>query len=637
MKKQISYEVYLDKVYGAWLGKSIAGTIGAPYEGRKELFDYTYDPKAIAQMLPNDDLDLQVIWLHVLETKGIYFTSNDLADAFYHLYPFCPGEYAYFKKNFERGLNPPLTGAFNNRYYINGMGCPIRSEIWGCISPGNPVLAAEYAAKDGVLDHEGDSVYAEQFLAALEAMAFFEDDLDKLIDDALVYLPKGSRIRSLADDTMKWSKVNPDWRKVREMIIRDYGHPDCTNLYQNIGFTFLSLIYGEKEFLKTSMLALNCGFDTDCSCATAGAILGIIYGATDLIERYNFYDTSYKLDALVTRKSNKLFDLAEDTCRAGVTAARLENTHVEITGVPASLGEVPSNKPVPGLAIAIDYQGIPVIGHNETKTISIQLTNETEAVISDKLRLTLPEGWTADWQEAQVSLNPNESISKIITLTVPAELAILSEKNTISVECGGYTENFGLNGSMIWRVFGPYWDNYLELPYTELGEWYYGHIKAETEDLTTDLVRQFHLNTKADLNKVYLPEPQLAGETLNKTVNIYEDLFSVSDMIGYQGPCVVYAERLIHSEIEQEVSLILGHSDAYKLWLNGELISESDQVDWWTAENKHLTQLKFKKGQNRVLLKCHRHGKDATYSLIFTQLGKSFPKHITDLGSYSSF
>jgi hypothetical protein len=35
---KISYKQYLDKVNGCWLGKSIAGTIGAPLEGRKELF-----------------------------------------------------------------------------------------------------------------------------------------------------------------------------------------------------------------------------------------------------------------------------------------------------------------------------------------------------------------------------------------------------------------------------------------------------------------------------------------------------------------------------------------------------------------------------------------------------------------------
>lgn len=96
MLKRIPYEIYLDKVYGAWLGKSIAGTIGAPYEGRKERFQYEYDPKAIETMLPNDDLDLQVLWLEVMERKGIHIDSDDLAEAFLNQCPYAPGEYAFF-------------------------------------------------------------------------------------------------------------------------------------------------------------------------------------------------------------------------------------------------------------------------------------------------------------------------------------------------------------------------------------------------------------------------------------------------------------------------------------------------------------------------------------------------------------
>ena len=170
--KQLTYSVYLDKVYGAWLGKGVGGTLGGPYEGRKQLFDYKFDSRAVQVMLPNDDLDLQVLWLDVLERVGIDFTSEDLADNFLTRCPYSPGEYAYFKKNYARGIRPPVSGAFNNRYYINGMGCPIRSEIWACVAPGNPQLAAALAAKDGVLDHAGDSVYAEQYLAAMEASAF---------------------------------------------------------------------------------------------------------------------------------------------------------------------------------------------------------------------------------------------------------------------------------------------------------------------------------------------------------------------------------------------------------------------------------------------------------------------------------
>lgn len=78
----LDYTRYLDKVYGCWLGKCIVGTVGAPYEGMKQLLHLEFDEKMIAAMLPNDDLDLQVLWLSVLEEKGIYTTGEDLAAAF---------------------------------------------------------------------------------------------------------------------------------------------------------------------------------------------------------------------------------------------------------------------------------------------------------------------------------------------------------------------------------------------------------------------------------------------------------------------------------------------------------------------------------------------------------------------------
>lgn len=61
------------------------------------------------------------------------------------------------------------------------MGCPIRAEIWGLIVPGNPALAAKLCVMDGTLDHAGNSVYFEQFWAAMIAQAFVDSDLNKLI------------------------------------------------------------------------------------------------------------------------------------------------------------------------------------------------------------------------------------------------------------------------------------------------------------------------------------------------------------------------------------------------------------------------------------------------------------------------
>ena len=44
--RTLTYETYLDKTWGCFLGKCIGGTAGGPAEGRKELLDYP--PRASA-------------------------------------------------------------------------------------------------------------------------------------------------------------------------------------------------------------------------------------------------------------------------------------------------------------------------------------------------------------------------------------------------------------------------------------------------------------------------------------------------------------------------------------------------------------------------------------------------------------
>lgn len=105
--RKIAYKDYFDKVYGCMIGKCVSGTAGAPYEGMKQHLNLHFTAEEADTTLPNDDLDLQVLWLEVLEKKGICVTSDDLAEIFLERCPYCPGEYAVFKKNYRRHIHPP--------------------------------------------------------------------------------------------------------------------------------------------------------------------------------------------------------------------------------------------------------------------------------------------------------------------------------------------------------------------------------------------------------------------------------------------------------------------------------------------------------------------------------------------------
>jgi len=185
-KIELAVSEYQDKVHGAWLGKNIGGTLGAPYEGKKFVNSLEYYAPVPQGASPNDDLDFQLVWLQMLEEKGVTPTLADFAEYWMrHLAAYPWNEYGFCLRNLERGLRPPISGSFEN-YYVDEMGSPIRSEIWACVAPGDPQLAASMAWQDAVLDHAGgEGTYGEMFWAAVESAAFVLNDPEKLIQIGL--------------------------------------------------------------------------------------------------------------------------------------------------------------------------------------------------------------------------------------------------------------------------------------------------------------------------------------------------------------------------------------------------------------------------------------------------------------------
>ena len=80
--KTMDVETYRRKVMGCWLGKAVGGTLGGPWEGRPlpnhELTFYEPVPQ---EMLPNDDLDLQIVWLQAIRNYGLPIDRLLLAEA----------------------------------------------------------------------------------------------------------------------------------------------------------------------------------------------------------------------------------------------------------------------------------------------------------------------------------------------------------------------------------------------------------------------------------------------------------------------------------------------------------------------------------------------------------------------------
>ena len=187
---------FRDQVYGCWMGKNCGGTLGAPLErawGEEEPFDIWWYPELREGGIPNDDLEMQLIWLKALEEVGPQLKAADLAQYWLDHIGYNWDEYGLSKTNLRLGLLPPVSGAYNN-WFKDCMGCPIRSEIWACIAPGAPRIAARYAYEDAICDHAGgESVYGELFNTAVESAAFVISDRDQLIDIGLSYVDPQSK------------------------------------------------------------------------------------------------------------------------------------------------------------------------------------------------------------------------------------------------------------------------------------------------------------------------------------------------------------------------------------------------------------------------------------------------------------
>ena len=295
---KLSKSEYMERMRGCWLGQSIGGTLGAPFEPTRGAFDVDYYTVDLSNgMLPNDDLDLQLVWLNAAERFKTEVDAGILAD--YWMLGVLPNwaEYGVAKSNQRFGITAPSSGKYVNRYKDSN-GAWIRSEIWACLAPGHPEIAVKYAFEDACVDHADEGVYGEIFIAAVESAAFVEHDKFKLIDIGLSYIPKDCACAKAVRRILELYRSGLTWREARYQLMRDFpgsfgaqwhgeeeGVPNGDWGYDtpnNIAITLIGWLYADNDFGKAICITTGCGEDSDCTAGALGAILGIILGESGI-------------------------------------------------------------------------------------------------------------------------------------------------------------------------------------------------------------------------------------------------------------------------------------------------------------------------------------------------------------------
>lgn len=300
---------YVERVYAGVLGKLIGVYLGRPFEGWTyaqimarlgEVRYYVHDhPETTHQqrllVVTDDDLSGTFTFVRALADYGAQrgLTSAQIGQTWLNYIVekrttlwwggrgTSTEHTAYLR--LKHGLPAPSSGslAANSQVTAEQIGAQIFIDSWAMVAPGDPELAADLAGRAARVSHDGEAVYAAQLLAAMEALAFVEPSLDRLLDTGLALIPSDCVIYRLVNDVRAWHAQLADWRAARERIAAHYGYdryPGLCHVVPNHALIHLGLLYGGDDFQRALMITNTSGWDTDCNSGNVGCLLGIKHG-----------------------------------------------------------------------------------------------------------------------------------------------------------------------------------------------------------------------------------------------------------------------------------------------------------------------------------------------------------------------
>ncbi len=298
---------YTERVYAGVLGKLIGVYLGRPFEGwwydriMKELGEvnyYVHEKLDVPLVVTDDDISGTFTFIRALADYGYRdLTPQQIGQSWLNyiienrtiLWWGGMGnstEHTAFLR-LKSGIPAPRSGSIdlNGKVVAEQIGSQIFIDGWAMVAPGDPALAADLARRAASVSHDGEAIYGAQVLAAMEAQAFVEPNLSKLIDTAVTFIPKDSVIYRMIDHIREWHAEYPDWRVARESLAANYGYDkyggNC-HMVPNHGLIVLALLYGDDDFQKSLMVVNTSGWDTDCNSGNVGCLLGIKNGLAGL-------------------------------------------------------------------------------------------------------------------------------------------------------------------------------------------------------------------------------------------------------------------------------------------------------------------------------------------------------------------
>jgi ADP-ribosylglycohydrolase len=303
---------YAERVYAGVLGKIIGVYLGRPFEGWSyerilaelgEITDYVHDRLGVPLVVADDDVSGTFTFLRALEDYGFSpeLTTEQIGQTWLNYLienrtvlwwggmGMSTEHTAYLR--LKHGVKSPHSGsaALNGKVVADQIGAQIFIDGWGMVCPGDPERAAHCAKLAAEVSHDGEATYGAQVVAGMEALAFFETDISKLLDTGLSLIPGHSVIAAVIRDVREWHASGLDWKagflKIRERYGYDKYGGNC-HMVPNHALIIHALVHGGGDFSESLKIVNTCGWDTDCNSGNVGCLLGIRNGLAGIEERW---------------------------------------------------------------------------------------------------------------------------------------------------------------------------------------------------------------------------------------------------------------------------------------------------------------------------------------------------------------
>ena len=290
----------LDKIKGGWAGQAIGCTYGGTTEFVfQSTFIHDYQPipwsrDSLRWYFENgpglyDDIYMDLTFVEVLEKEGLDAPAGKFAEKFASAGYMLWHANQMARYNILNGIAPPQSGHWLNNPHADDIDFQIEADFAGLMSPGMPNAAAAICDRVGHIMNYGDGYYGGVYVAAMYSLAFVENDVPRLIEEALRIIPPESLFARTIQAVIQGHRENPkDWRETWFKVLKEWGEdvgcpegvfsPFNIDARINSAWVVLGLLYGGGDFGKTIDISARAGDDSDCNPATAGGILGTMIG-----------------------------------------------------------------------------------------------------------------------------------------------------------------------------------------------------------------------------------------------------------------------------------------------------------------------------------------------------------------------